>query len=72
MKLGLMGGTFNPPHIGHLVCAAEACQQLQLDEVAFVPVNQPPHNLAQRRLGDDAASDHPGSSVLDRALIRHA
>ncbi len=43
MKLGLLGGTFNPPHIGHLVCAQEACAQLGLDEVAFVPVNQPPH-----------------------------
>ena len=38
-----MGGTFNPPHIGHLVCAAEAIAALGLDEVAFVPVNQPPH-----------------------------
>ena len=43
MRLGLLGGTFNPPHIGHLVCAAEACDQLGLDEVAFIPVNQPPH-----------------------------
>lgn len=43
MRLGLIGGTFNPPHLGHLVCAAEACDQLGLDEVAFVPVNQPPH-----------------------------
>ena len=38
-----MGGTFNPPHIGHLVCAAEAIAALDLDEVAFIPVNQPPH-----------------------------
>jgi nicotinate-nucleotide adenylyltransferase len=43
LRLGLLGGTFNPPHIGHLVCAAEACDQLGLDEVAFIPVNQPPH-----------------------------
>ena len=43
MKLGLLGGTFNPPHLGHLVCAQEACTQLGLDEVAFIPVNQPPH-----------------------------
>jgi nicotinate-nucleotide adenylyltransferase len=43
LKLGLLGGTFNPPHTGHLVCAQEACAQLGLDEVAFVPVNQPPH-----------------------------
>ena len=47
MKLGLLGGTFNPPHLGHLVCAQEACAQLALDGVAFVPVYQPPHKEVQ-------------------------
>ena len=37
-RLGLLGGTFNPPHIGHLVCAQEACAQLGLDRVLLVPV----------------------------------
>ncbi|MDA0174834.1 nicotinate-nucleotide adenylyltransferase [Solirubrobacter taibaiensis] len=53
MKLGLMGGTFNPPHIGHLVCATEACAQLGLDEVAFIPVNQPPHKEIENDPGVD-------------------
>ena len=43
MKLGLLGGTFNPPHIGHLVCAQEASSQLELDRVLLVPVHEPPH-----------------------------
>ncbi len=43
MKLGLLGGTFNPPHIGHLVCAQEALAQLELDRVLLVPVHEPPH-----------------------------
>ena len=43
MKLGLLGGTFNPPHLGHLVCAQEAYAQLGLDQVVFMPVYQPPH-----------------------------
>jgi nicotinate-nucleotide adenylyltransferase len=43
LKLGLLGGTFNPPHLGHLVCAQEACAQLELDEVVFIPVYSPPH-----------------------------
>ena len=43
MKLGLLGGTFNPPHIGHLVCAQEALGQLGLDRVLLVPVHEPPH-----------------------------
>jgi nicotinate-nucleotide adenylyltransferase len=54
LKLGLLGGTFNPPHLGHLVCAQEACAQLGLDEVAFVPVYQPPHKEVE---------DDPGVEV---------
>ena len=43
MRVGLLGGTFNPPHIGHLVCAQQALAQLELDRVLLVPVNEPPH-----------------------------
>jgi nicotinate-nucleotide adenylyltransferase len=43
VRLGLLGGTFNPPHIGHLVCAQEAHAQLGLDRVLLVPVHTPPH-----------------------------
>jgi nicotinate-nucleotide adenylyltransferase len=43
VKLGLLGGTFNPPHIGHLVCAQQALAQLELDRVLLVPVHEPPH-----------------------------
>ena len=42
-RIGLLGGTFNPPHIGHLVCADQAISQLGLDRVLLVPVNEPPH-----------------------------
>jgi nicotinate-nucleotide adenylyltransferase len=42
-RLGLLGGTFNPPHIGHLVCAQEALAQLELARVLLVPVYEPPH-----------------------------
>lgn len=42
-RIGLLGGTFNPPHLGHLVCAQEAHAQLGLDRVVFVPVHAPPH-----------------------------
>ena len=40
-RVGLMGGTFDPIHIGHLVCAAEAVHQFDLDEVVFIPAGQP-------------------------------
>ena len=46
MRVGLLGGTFNPPHIGHLVCAQEAWAQLGLDRVLLVPVHAPPHKEA--------------------------
>jgi nicotinate-nucleotide adenylyltransferase len=42
-RVGLLGGTFNPPHLGHLVCAQEAHAQLGLDRVVLVPVHAPPH-----------------------------
>ena len=43
MRVGLLGGTFNPPHIGHLVCASCALDALGLDRVELVPVHTPPH-----------------------------
>ena len=42
-RVGLLGGTFNPPHLAHLVCAQEAFVQLGLDRVVLVPVHSPPH-----------------------------
>jgi len=47
VRLGLLGGTFNPPHVAHLVCAAEALDQLGLDRVELVPVHTPPHKEAE-------------------------
>jgi len=43
MKLGILGGTFNPVHIGHLILAEEAREKLGLDKIIFVPTNLPPH-----------------------------
>jgi nicotinate-nucleotide adenylyltransferase len=41
-RLGLLGGTFDPPHYGHLVAAQEVAWQLQLDRVLFLPARQNP------------------------------
>jgi len=42
-RLGVLGGTFDPPHYGHLLLADTARVQLDLDRVLFAPVGQPPH-----------------------------
>lgn len=42
-RVGILGGTFNPPHVGHLIIAQQAGQQLGLDQVAFMPDAEPPH-----------------------------
>ncbi len=62
-RVGVLGGTFNPPHVAHLVCAQEARAQLSLDRVILVPVHTPPHK--------EAAGD-PGAEVrleLCRAAV---
>ncbi len=43
MRIGILGGTFNPIHKGHIKLAKEAMRKLKLDKVVFVPVNIPPH-----------------------------
>jgi nicotinate-nucleotide adenylyltransferase len=70
LKLGILGGTFNPPHIGHLVCAQEAHAQLDLDRVVLMPAGEPPHKqvvadpgaearyaLCERAVADDERLD---------------
>jgi nicotinate-nucleotide adenylyltransferase len=51
MRLGLLGGTFNPPHLGHVICAQEARLQLDLDEVDLMPVSSPPHRDMEEEPG---------------------
>jgi len=48
MKLGIFGGTFDPPHLGHLILAAEAGRQLGLERVLWVVTGQSPFKLEQR------------------------
>jgi nicotinate-nucleotide adenylyltransferase len=51
-KIGLFGGTFNPPHIGHLIIAQEALLQLRLDEVWWMPASVPPHKEFVKEVED--------------------
>jgi len=45
-RLGIYGGTFDPPHLGHLILAETAADTLRLDRVLFVPAGTPPHKAA--------------------------
>ena len=47
MKIGLLGGSFNPIHIGHLILAESAKGQLSLEKILFIPSHLPPHKTAQ-------------------------
>lgn len=42
-RIGLLGGSFDPIHVGHLHIARQACAHLDLDHVVFAPAGQPPH-----------------------------
>ncbi len=48
MRLGLMGGTFDPIHWGHLILAEQAREQFELEKVLFVTAAQPPHKLGEQ------------------------
>lgn len=76
-RMGLLGGTFDPPHLGHLIAADQVRHVLALDEVVLVPANQPWQKAgtraitsAERRLAMTIAAvgDTPGLSVSDIEL----
>lgn len=50
MRIGILGGTFNPIHIGHLILAEEALSKLNLDKVVFVPTYLPPHKNVEGKV----------------------
>jgi len=53
VRLGILGGTFNPPHLGHLICAQEAHLQLELDRVLLIPPRLPPHKTVEDEPGPE-------------------
>jgi len=63
-RIGIFGGTFDPPHVGHLIIAEQAREQLSLDKVLFVPAHVPPH-----KKGSATASPHERLTMTKRALV---
>lgn len=74
----MLGGTFDPPHIGHLIVASEALWQLDLDVVRLVPTRIPPHKPTGAQTDPDrraawlerAVAGHPGLEVSRIELDR--
>lgn len=78
MRVGVLGGTFDPIHYGHLVIAQEALVCLELVRVIFVPAKNPPHKLQQPqspgrhrlRMTQLATGSNPGFQVSEVDLLR--
>jgi nicotinate-nucleotide adenylyltransferase len=78
VRVGILGGTFNPPHLGHLVCAQEAYRALDLDRVLLIPARIPPHKPVEDEPGAEhrlelcrlAAEDDGRFAVSDLELGR--
>lgn len=75
-KIGIMGGTFDPVHNGHLLIAENACEQLELDEVHFIPTGRSPHKQGKQitdgvhrlRMVELAIADNPAFVADEREL----
>lgn len=66
-KVGILGGTFNPPHTGHLIIADQVRDQLDLDKILFLPTAQPPHSsVAKETISSDIRVQ-----MLDLAIVAH-
>ncbi len=63
-KIGIMGGTFDPIHVGHLILGEKAYEQLQLDKVWFMPSGNPPH----KKYREGRASDEQRVEMVKRAI----
>lgn len=48
MRIGIFGGTFDPVHNGHLICAKEVMEKLKLHKILFIPTGEPPHKIARQ------------------------
>ncbi|SFA95301.1 MULTISPECIES: nicotinate-nucleotide adenylyltransferase [unclassified Bacillus (in: firmicutes)] len=78
-KIGILGGTFDPPHNGHLLIANEVLNALQLEEIWFMPNQEPPHKKRSNSVSNDdrvqmlelAISDNKRFKIEKIELERH-
>ena len=76
MRICLFGGTFDPPHIGHLLIAQTVCEEENFDKIVFVPANKPPHKKKITDVEDRlsmlklAVKENPKFEILDLEIKR--
>lgn len=76
MKTCLFGGTFDPPHIGHLLIAQTVCEAEDFDKILFVPAYQPPHKTEITPVKDRlamlkiAVEGNPNFEISDTEIKR--
>lgn len=64
-KIGIMGGTFDPIHHGHLILARDAVEQLQLDQLLFIPAAISPHKLGRQAAAADLRAEMIRAAIRD-------
>jgi nicotinate-nucleotide adenylyltransferase len=77
-RIGIFGGTFDPPHLAHLIIAEQAREQLRLDKVIFIPARIPPHKIRRKTTSAEdrmwmtelAVAGNPFFSVSDIEVSR--
>lgn len=79
-KVGLFGGTFDPPHIGHVKILEEAKERLGLDRLILIPAGDPPHKTSQSvtdkrhrlRMAELAFASLPDCKISEYEINKHA
>ena len=68
-RLGVLGGTFDPPHLGHLLVAQEAVESLGLSRLLFVVASQPPHKEGRKLSPADVRSEMARAAIGDHPRL---
>ena len=68
-RIGILGGTFNPPHLGHLIMAEQVGKQLGLSKVLFMPTNEPPHKKNKQVVSPEHRKNMIERAIQDNALF---
>lgn len=69
-KLGIMGGTFDPIHYGHLLIAQSAAEEFDLEQVIFLPTGKSPHKLNNQVTGADIRCDMVKLAIADNPKFK--